>query len=84
MKEGFSSDFLFFFQDNTKFRAINFELPPYAFVPPECIEVDGPAKNRAHYVGLWKLPLQQHTDCSKTYSFTVDGIKMFSCTNWGA
>ena len=82
--------------NNSRYRALNLELPPISLPPPLCLQRDDPpmwtkpaekvtGPSVITYTGLWELPLRQIAGCSKTFSHKIkifDGSPtMFSCTH---
>ena len=64
-------------QSHGRFQPLNLELSPISLLPPLCIVRDG---NWYHYIGMWKLPLQQLTRC-KVEEYSVVGFPnpLFRC-----
>lgn len=70
-----------------RMRRLNVELPPVTLTPPRCLIRDGPPdaiEGWDHFLGLWKLPLQQVKGCQdvKHSVLPKTSVKVYSCVDW--
>ena len=67
-----------------RFRPLNLEVPPVSLSPPLCLQRDGvkdELEGWDHFIGLWKLPLQQDLGCRRSKQGLYPGtdFDIYSC-----